>query len=51
MSQKKLTTQKAETARAKRQKTSTERIFGAAVMSHGFTGVPNILVRARSVLG
>ena len=35
----------------KRAKSSTEKIFGAEVVSHGYTGVPNILVRAQSRLG
>lgn len=34
-----------------RGKSSTEKIFGADVISHGYTGVPNILVRAQSRLG
>lgn len=33
------------------QKSSTERIFGAKVYSHGYTGVPNILLRAQNRLG
>ena len=36
MPQKKTSQQKAEATPAKRQKSSTERIFGPAVMSHGF---------------
>lgn len=32
-------------------KSSTERIFGAKVYSHGYTGVPNILLRAQNRLG
>ena len=51
MPQKKTSQQKAEATPAKRQKSSTERIFGPAVMSHGFTGVPNILVRGQKRLG
>lgn len=51
MPQKKTPPQKAAPAPAKRQKSSTERIFGPAVMSHGFTGVPNILVRGQKRLG
>lgn len=35
----------------KRKKSSTERIFGRDVMQHGYTGVPNIMVRAQSRLG
>lgn len=35
----------------KRAKSSTEKIFGAEVISHGYTGVPNILVQAQSRLG
>lgn len=35
----------------KRKKSSTELIFGGEVMSHGYTGVPNIMVRAQSRLG
>lgn len=38
-------------APATRKKSSTEKIFGDAVMSHGFTGVPNIMVRAQARLG
>ncbi len=34
-----------------RRRSSTQRIFGAKVMAHGYTGVPNILVRAQSRLG
>ncbi|WP_315927446.1 helix-turn-helix domain-containing protein [Mesorhizobium sp. SP-1A] len=45
------TTQENQAAAEKRGKSSTERIFGAEVISHGFTGVPNILVRAQSRLG
>ena len=33
------------------EKSSTERIFGAKVYSHGYTGVPNILLRAQNRLG
>ena len=51
MPDKKTSQQKAEAPSAKRQKSSTERIFGTAVMSHGFTGVPNILVRGQKRLG
>lgn len=32
-------------------KSSTELIFGAKVFSHGYTAVPNILVRAQARLG
>lgn len=32
-------------------KSSTERIFGTKVLSHGYTGVPNILLRAQKRLG
>jgi len=32
-------------------KSSTERIFGTEVMGHGYTGVPNTMVRAQSRLG
>ncbi len=43
---------KSETTRAKQpQKSSTERIFGSKVVSHGYTGVPNILLRAQKCLG
>jgi len=45
------TQQENQTVAEKRGKSSTERIFGAEVISHGFTGVPNILVRAQSRLG
>ena len=34
-----------------RRKSSTERIFGEDIMSHGYTGVPNIMVRAQARLG
>ncbi len=37
--------------RPKRNPSSTEKIFGGDVMSHGFTGVPNIMVRAQARLG
>ena len=33
------------------EKSSTERIFGSKVYSHGYTGVPNILLRAQNRLG
>lgn len=32
-------------------KSSTERIFGAKVLSHGYTGIPNILLRGQKRLG
>lgn len=35
----------------KRKKSSTELIFGSDVIAHGYTGVPNIMVRAQSRLG
>lgn len=35
----------------KRKKSSTEKIFGSDVMGHGYTAVPNIMVRAQSRLG
>ena len=34
-----------------RRKSSTERIFGSKVMDHGYTGLPNILMRAQARLG
>lgn len=34
-----------------KNKSSTERIFGSGVMGHGYTAVPNILVRAQARLG
>lgn len=51
MSQKRSTPSKAEASATKRSKSSTERIFGSAVMGHGYTGVPNILVRGQKRLG
>jgi hypothetical protein len=33
------------------QKSSTERIFGSKVLSHGYTGIPNILMRGQKRLG
>jgi predicted transcriptional regulator len=33
------------------QKSSTERIFGSKVLSHGYTGIPNILLRGQKRLG
>jgi len=33
------------------RKSSTERIFGSKVFSHGYTGVPNILLRGQKHLG
>lgn len=39
----------AKTDRAK--KSSTAKIFGGKVMDHGYTAVPNILVRAQSRIG
>ena len=38
-------------SRPAREKSSTERIFGSQVYSHGYTGVPNILLRAQKRLG
>ena len=35
----------------KRNKSSTEKIFGTDVMGHGYTGIPNIMMRAQSRLG
>ena len=35
----------------KRNKSSTEKIFDTDVMGHGYTGVPNIMMRAQSLLG
>ncbi len=35
----------------KTKKSSTAKIFGAKVMDHGYTAVPNILVRAQSRIG
>jgi hypothetical protein len=32
-------------------KSSTERIFGTKVLSHGYTGIPNILLRGQKRLG
>ncbi len=34
-----------------RKPSSTERIWGKAVMAHGYTGVPSILIQAQSRLG
>lgn len=36
---------------AGKTKSSTEKIFGGGVYSHGYTALPNILVRAQSRLG
>lgn len=33
------------------KKSSTDKIYGSKVMSHGYTALPNILVRAQSRLG
>lgn len=33
------------------KKSSTERIFGAKVLSHGYTALPNVLLRAQKRLG
>ena len=33
------------------RKSSTERIFGTKVLSHGYTGIPNILLRGQKRLG
>jgi len=33
------------------KKSSTERIFGSKVLSHGYTGIPNILLRGQKRLG
>jgi predicted transcriptional regulator len=40
-----------KTNRTKNPKSSTERIFGAKVMSHGYTALPNILLRSQKRLG
>jgi predicted transcriptional regulator len=37
--------------KAERRSSSTERIWGSAVLSHGYTGVPSILIRAQKRLG
>lgn len=37
--------------RPKRTPSSTERIWGCAVISHGYTGVPSILIQAQHRLG
>ena len=42
---------KTKGAKHKKGPSSTEKIFGPQVYSHGFTGVPNIMVRAQSRLG
>ena len=34
-----------------REKSSTGRIFGPKIMSHGYTAIPNILLRGQSRLG
>lgn len=48
----KTTTAKSSEPREKASdKSSTERIFGPKVYSHGYTGVPNILLRAQKRLG
>lgn len=36
---------------SKLRKSSTERIFGSKVLSHGYTGIPNILLRGQKRLG
>lgn len=43
----------AKTSKAKQplQKSSTERIFGTKVLAHGYTGLPNILLRGQQRLG
>lgn len=38
-------------ATRKRKKSSTEKIFGDGIMAHGYTGVPNIMIRAQARLG
>lgn len=38
-------------SKSKAPKSSTERIFGTKVISHGFTGVPNIFLRGQKRLG
>jgi len=35
----------------KRKRSSTEKIFGDGVMAHGYTAIPNIMVRAQARLG
>lgn len=39
------------TQTAKSKESSSTKIFGGKVMDHGYTGVPNILVRAQSRIG
>lgn len=45
------TTRPSKTRKKAPEKSSTERIFGSKVYSHGYTGVPNILLRAQNRLG
>lgn len=44
-------TKKKSAAKTKQKDSSTTKIFGTKVMDHGYTGVPNILVRAQSRIG
>jgi hypothetical protein len=46
-----MTNQNETTNKTKKAKSSSDRIFGAKTMSHGFTGVPNILLRGQQRLG
>lgn len=42
---------KPKTAPEKETRSSTERIFGAKVLDHGYTALPNILLRGQKRLG
>lgn len=44
-------TKKTDKEIEKTKESSTTKIFGGKVMDHGYTGVPNILVRAQSRIG
>lgn len=40
-----------EAKKPAKAKSSSDRIFGSKIMSHGFTGIPNILMRGQKRLG
>lgn len=42
---------KSKTKNEPSQKSSSDRIFGSKIMDHGFTAIPNILLRAQGRLG
>jgi len=47
----KISTEKSTKPAKRKRVSSTERIFGSDVLKHGYTGVPNIMVRGQAKLG